>query len=160
MKLLKILKFLIVGIVWSYFFIICSNFAVYKIWNFNFLSAHSWQIIINFWNAGGIIKTAKDYVFLISLFSLPFIWIYGWRKALKINYLQLLLYPLEAYNRHIINKYGQDSSRVVLRNLKSSQKIMEEIKSQLDSIKPAKNKEVSNIRSQVNKQREEINKTE
>ena len=40
------------------------------------------------------------------------------------------------------------------------QQIMEEIKSQLDSIKPAKNKEVSNIRSQVNKQREEINKTE
>ncbi|MBE6452166.1 MAG: hypothetical protein E7012_01585 [Alphaproteobacteria bacterium] len=123
------------------------------------MSEHSWQIIRSFWNAGGTIKALSDYVFIIVLLSTPFIWILGLKKLLKIKYISLLLYPLNLYNRYIINKYGSDSSRIVLRNIKSGQKIIEEIKDQLDSIKPEKNKESSNIRAEINKTINNINKS-
>lgn len=158
-KLLSIFRAFAIGIIWTYVFLVAANFVMYKLWSFNFMSARSWQTISRFWEAGGVIKTTRDYIFLLMLVSLPFLWLWGWRKLLRIDYLDILLYPLNAYNRHIINKYGHDSSRIVLRNLKSSQKMIEEIKSRLDSIKPAKAKEGGNIRAEVHKKLEEINKT-
>ena len=122
------------------------------------MSAHSWQTIIRFWNSGGVIKSSADYIFLGTLCSLPLIWIWGWRYFLKLNYLEVLLYPINSYNRYVIKKYGQSSNRIVLRNLKSSQKIIEEIKNQLESIKPEKNKEVINIRNNVNQKLQNLNK--
>ena len=83
----------------------------------------------------------------------------GWKKLLQIKYIPLLLSPIILYNRHIINKYGEDSPRIVLRNIKSSQKIIEEIKDQLDSIKPAKTKKSQNIRAEVKKTLSNINKS-
>ena len=157
-KLLAIFRTLIIGIVWTYVFLVAANFIMYKLWSFNFMSARSWQTVSRFWEAGGVIKTARDYIFLLMLVSLPFLWLWSWKKLLGIDYLSVLLYPLNAYNRHIIKKYGHESSRVVLRNLKSSQKMIEEIKSRLDSIKPAKPKEVGSIRAEVHKKLEEINK--
>lgn len=157
-KILRIIRTALIGLIWTYVFLTVANYTMFELWNFNFMSARSWQTISRFWQAGGVIKSAKDYVFLLMLFALPFIWIWSWRRLLQIDYLNILLYPLIAYNRHIINKYGHDSSRVVLRNLKSSQKMIEEIKEQLESIKPDKAKEVGNIRAQINKKLEEVNK--
>lgn len=157
-KLFKIIRFTFIGIVWSCLFLIFTNNLIFHVWNFNFMSAHSWQTIIRFWNSGGVIKSSADYLFLTVLFSLPFIWIFGWRYLLKRNYLELLLYPINSYNRYVIKKYGQSSKRIVLRNIKSSQKMIEEIKTQLESIKPEKNKEVTSIRGSVNQKIQELNK--
>ena len=157
-KILNIFRFTFIGCVWTYLFFIISNYAMYSLWNFNFMSARSWQTIYAFWNQGGVINTFSDYIFFLILFSLPIIWIISWKKLLKINYTSILLYPITAYNRHIIKKYGQDSSRIVLKNIKSSQKIIEEIKEQISSIKPEKNKETENIRSEINKKLTQINK--
>ena len=156
-KIYKIFRTILIGAVWTYLFLVVSNYIMFQLWNFNFMSARSWQTISRFWESGGIIKTKTDYIFLLMLISLPFLWILGWIKALKIDYLSILLYPLNSYNRYIINKYGHDSSRIVLKNIKSSQKIIEEIKNQLESIKPAKTKEVSSIRAEVQKKLEKIN---
>ncbi len=157
-KLLKIFRTALVGLLWTYLFLIMSNYLMYQLWSFNFMSAHSWQTMSGYWNSGGVINTAPDYIFLLMLFSLPIMWLVGWILLLKIEYLSILLYPLNVYNRHIVNKYGHNSSRVILRNIKSSQKIIEEIKEQLESIKPAKSKEVNNIRQEVQKKLEELNK--
>ncbi len=156
-KIYKIFRTSLIGILWTYLFLIAANYTMYQLWSFNFMSARSWQTISRFWESGGVINTTADYVFLLMLFALPFLWIWGWIKALKIDYLSIFLYPINAYNRYIINKYGHDSSRIVLKNLKSSQKMIEEIKSQLESIKPAKTKEVGNIRAEVQKQLEKLN---
>ena len=157
-KLLKIFRTALIGLLWTYFFLIISNYLMYQLWSFNFMSAHSWQTISRYWNSVGVINSAPDYIFLLMLFSLPLVWLIGWILLLRVDYLNILLYPINAYNRRIINKYGHDSSRVVLRNLKSSQKMIEEIKEQLESIKPAKNKEVNNIRLEVQKKLGELNK--
>lgn len=78
----------------------------------------------------------------------------GWRLLTRVNYLNILLFPVNAYNRYIINKYGHDSSRIILKNLKSSQKSIEEIKARLESIKPEAPKEVNTIREEIRKKLE------
>ena len=156
-KVYKVFRVSLIGVIWTYLFLVVSNYIMFQLWNFNFMSARSWQTISRFWESGGIIKTKTDYIFLLMLISLPFLWILGWLRALRIDYLSILLYPVNAYNRYVINKYGHDSSRIVLKNIKSSKKIIEEIKSQLESIKPAKTKEVGNIRAEVQKKLEKIN---
>lgn len=149
-SIFRFVRFVIIGILWSYIFIACANFIIYTLWNFNLLSARSWQTISAFWQSGGVIKTGKDYIFLSTIVALPFIWIWGWRFFCKVSYINILLYPIICYNRRIIRKYGHDSSRIVLKNMKSSQKIIEDIKNELESIKPEKAKEVQNIRQQIN----------
>ena len=156
-KIYKIFRTFLIGAVWTYFFLTVANYIMFSLWNFNFMSARSWQVLNKFFETDWALKTKADYFFLLMLFILPFLWVWGWIKVLKINYLNILLYPINAYNRYIINKYGHDSSRIVLKNIKSSQKIIEQIKTQLESIKPAKTKEVGNIRAEVQKKLEQIN---
>lgn len=158
-KIYKIFRTILIGAVWTYLFLVVSNYIMFQLWNFNFMSARSWQTISRFWESGGIIKTKTDYIFLLMLISLPFLWILGWLRALRTDYLSILLYPVNAYNRYVINKYGHDSSRIVLKNIKTNQKIIEEIKGQIESIKPAKSKEVGNIRAEVQRQLEKMNQS-
>ncbi len=149
-KLFSLIRFALIGLVWSWLFIVCANFLMFALWNFNLLSARSWLTIDVFWESGGIIKGGKDYLFLSMLALLPVLWILGWRYFNRVSYKDILLYPLNAYNRYIIKKYGHDSSRIVLKNIKSSQKIIEDIKNELAAIKPEKSVEVQNIRQQIN----------
>lgn len=157
-KILHIFRFSLIGCVWTYTFLMLANYLTFSLWNFNFMSSHSWKVIDTFWNSGGVIKSGSDYLFLSFLISLPLIWIFGWKYFLKVNYINIILYPINAYNTHIIKKYGKESSRIVLKNVKSTQKIIEEIKDQLESIKPEKTKEAANIRSQIIKKLEQNNK--
>ncbi len=157
-KLFRFFRGLLIGALWTYVYVIVADFVMQLLWNFNFLSARSWQTISRFWESGGVINTGKDFIFLLMLLMVPVLWVWGWRLLLRADYVAVLLWPLAAYNRHIIKKYGQDSKRIILRNIKSSQKIIEEIKDQLDSIKPAKSKEVGNIRNGVFEKLGEINK--
>ena len=52
-KILKFMKFIIVGIVWSYVFIYASVLLTIKLWNFNYLSVSDWGIIDTYWEQGG-----------------------------------------------------------------------------------------------------------
>lgn len=157
-KTLKFFRNLLIGAVWTYVLLACAAVLLFSVWNFNLFSLRDWKTISDFWNAGGIIKTSRDYLFLLSLLLLPLLWIWGWRKLIRVNYLNLLLFPLNAYNRHIINKYGHDSPRIVLRNLKSSQKAIEEIKEKIEAIKPEAPKQVGSIREEILKKLESTQK--
>ena len=158
-KVYKIFRFTLIGFVWTYLFLVLTNHIMFRLWNFNFMSFRSWNLFFGFFHTDWALKTRDDYIFLLMLFALPFLWILGWLKVLKIDYLSIFLYPINAYNHYIINKYGHDSSRIVLKNLKSRQKMIEEIKSKIESIRPAKTKEVSNIRAEVQKQLEKLNQS-
>lgn len=61
------MKFIIVGIVWSYVFIYASVLLTIKLWNFNYLSVSDWGIIDTYWEQGGAIRQPKDYVFFLYL---------------------------------------------------------------------------------------------
>lgn len=92
-KTLRLIRNLIIGTIWTYLFMVLANLALFYLWNFNLFSAHSWKTIGYFWEAGGVIKKAKDYLFLFMLLCVPWFWIWGWRLLTRVNYLNILLIP-------------------------------------------------------------------
>ena len=125
------MKFIIVGIVWSYVFIYASVLLTIKLWNFNYLSVSDWGIIDTYWEQGGAICQPKDYVFFFTL-------LLGWRYLYKKSFTAFLMAPIVWYNKKMIARYGSESSRIILKNLGSTtQKIdpKEIIESKLKRVK-------------------------
>lgn len=150
-KLLKFIRGLLVFIGWTGLFTVFSNLLISLIWNFDFMSAHSWQLLSQFWNSGGVIKTTSDVLLLASLFMLPLLCLVGFILALKINYTRIFLWPFRLLDRIFSSKSDNEPERIVLKNQKSSRQMIEDIKSELESLKPEKAKEAGNIRSEITK---------
>ena len=65
-----------------------------------------------------------------------------------MQYKEFFLKPIDL----IINLFSSsdtDSERLVLKNIKDSEQIIEEIKTEIDSIKPEESKNASDIRSDI-----------
>ena len=60
-----------------------------------------------------------------------------------------MLWPINAYNRYIINRYGNESKRILLKNIGTSMKIEEEMKQKTEAIKPIEWKEADKVRQAV-----------
>ena len=116
-KLLAFWKWAIVGIAWSYVYIVLTVSLFRIIWGFNYLSRHSWQVISKFWDAGGRIRTLSDYLFLIALCLLIPLWIWGWKKLYRTNYAQLALTPILWYQKRQADSYMKKMSRVKIHNI-------------------------------------------
>ncbi len=121
-KLLKFCKWLMVGIIWTYVFLYASLFFTSTIWNFNYLSLIDWEIISAYWNQGGSIKEATDYGLFLTLILLIPLWILGWRYFYHRDFISILLAPINWYNQKQIKKYGQNASRIVIKNMGSTGK--------------------------------------
>lgn len=98
-KILKFMKFIIVGIVWSYVFIYASVLLTIKLWNFNYLSVSDWGIIDTYWEQGGAIRQPKDYGFFFTLLALIPVWLLGWRYLYKKSFTAFLMAPIVWYNK-------------------------------------------------------------
>ena len=147
-KILKFIRGILIFVIWTPLFIYLSNILIYQIWNFNFLSSASWNILSSFWNHGGVIKTTSDILLLLSLFLLPFLWFTGFVISLKINYFKALV---GLFSRFCTSKNPQQPERIIIKNLKNSKQIVEDIKNEIESIKPQKSEEAGNIRSEITK---------
>ncbi len=147
-KILKFIRGLSIFVIWTPLFVSLSNILIYQIWKFNFLSSASWNILSSFWNHGGVIKTASDLLLLLSLFLLPFLWFTGFIISLKINYFKALA---GLFSRFCISQKPQQPERIIIKNLKNSKQLVEDIKNEIESIKPQKSEEASNIRSEITK---------
>ena len=145
----KLFKASVVGIIWSYIYIFATELLLYYLWNFDYLSPQDWRTINTFWEHGEVIKTWKDYLFILSLLVVIPLWFWGWKYLYRQNYLEILLWPLNAYNRHIINRYGSESKRILLKNIGNSVKVEEEMKQKTAAIKPIEWKEADKVRQAV-----------
>lgn len=141
----KSLRTLLIGLIWSYVYLLITNSLLIYFWNFSTLSANSWRLLRLYWESGGAIKVGKDYLLLTILLLLIPVWILGWRRLLKKNYLEIFLAPIRIYNDYIIRKYGASSNRILLKNMGRSRKITEQIE------------EMSKPKSQIRTD-EEVNK--
>lgn len=158
-KVLKFMRGLLVFVGWTFVSVSFFNMLISLIWNFDFMSAHSWHLLSKFWNSGGVIKTTSDVLLITLLFLLPVLWFIGFILVLKINYLRIFLLPITLSEKIFHRKKDDEPKRIVLKNIKSSQQMVEEIKSKIESLKPEKAKEAGNIRTQITqKLSEEIKK--
>ncbi len=156
-KIFKTIRLALIGLAWTYVFILFSNSELIVAWNFNMLSKRSWKTISSFWQAGGTIKTAKDYLFLLNLLLIPVLWGWGWHFLNRQNYTSILIWPYTVYNNHVIKRLKKSSS-VSLKNIGASGNDVEIIKNEINSIKPEKVKEVSDIRKNIQEKINSLNK--
>lgn len=148
--ILKITRNLLIGTLWTYVYLLISNVILIYFWNFSTLSAQSWKMIRLFWEGGGTIWAGKDYALLSLLLLLLPVWILGWRKLTKVNYLNILLTPIYIYNDRVIKKYGASSSRILLKNMGISKKVTEIIEQKMQSGNKIKtDEEVNKIRNAI-----------
>ncbi len=122
-KLFSIIRFFVISVSWTLFWIGLTQQAVFRIWNFNFLSDRQWRYLSTFWKANGVIKGASDYFLFIALFLIVFLWIWWGRKLLKVQYFKLFLKPFESFSKHQINKYLDEGKHVVVKNLVVGEKL-------------------------------------
>ncbi len=148
-KIFKFLKALVVGAIWTVIFAYLAETTMIYFWSFDILNMRDWQIINTFWESGGSIKTGKDYLFVAMLLLLIPLWICGWRFFYHLDFIKLLLFPFTWYNNRMIKKYGDNTPRIILKNMGASKNKpnMEEIieKRLKESVKPHE-KETGKIR--------------
>ena len=89
------------------------------VWNFDAFNLKYWKIISRFWNDGGIIDTASEYFFIITLLIIIPLWIWGWKKANKLSYVKIFFFPIFWYNDYQNRKYSEMPDRIVLKNIGS-----------------------------------------
>lgn len=146
----KFVKFYFVGVVWSVILFSVFDFILQIIWNFSLFSLSDWKLLNTFWNTGGAIRSFADYVFVLILLAILPIWVWGWRRALKIKIIPLLLKPYDWYTAKKIAEYEQNTSRIVLKNMGTSVKKEsdeDEIKNELKQIE--KNLDNSKLTTQI-----------
>ena len=119
-KFLALCKCLIVGTIWTYTYLYITLTIFKSAWNFNYLSPQSWSIISTFWNEGGRINTSGDYLFLFSLIILIPLWIWGWIKLYRTNFINVLFLPIAWYQNKKANTYLKEMSRIKLHNIGAS----------------------------------------
>ena len=153
-KLLHFIKFICIGIIWSYMYLYITSFIFKKAWDFNYLSKSNWSIISDFWQGGGKIITGMDYLFILCLLLLVPLWIWGWRKLNKLNFILLLFKPVEWAQNRSANNYLKEMSRIKLHNIGAS--VGEEIKQNFENELKMQQKQIENtprasqsIRSQL-----------
>ena len=112
-KILNFIRTILIGTIWSYVYFIIVNSLLIIFWNFSIISSSSWTLLNSYWENGGTIKAGKDYLLLTILLLYIPLWIWGWRRLIKVNFLNLLLAPVRWYNDYVIRKYGASSGRIL-----------------------------------------------
>lgn len=122
-KLGKLIKFLIVSVLWSVVWLTLTQKVIVKIWNFNFLETSQWRFVSEFWRRNGTFYGKSDYLLFLSLLIILILWGIGLYKLYKVNYVRLFLKPLEYFSNRQIEKYAEENKRVVIKNLVVGEKI-------------------------------------
>lgn len=122
-KIVKIFKFLIIGAIWSVFFLWFARVLMKWIWKFDILYHKQWQVLSRYWNDNGVIVGWSDYMFFVALLLLFILWLWGWKKLYRTNYLRLLIAPLQYINNYQLRKYEQKETHIVLKNLSVGEKL-------------------------------------
>ena len=123
-----------------------------SIWNFDILNMRDWQVINTFWESGGNIKTGRDYLFVGMLLALIPLWFWGWRFFYRLSFVKILLFPITWYNNRMIRKYGENTPRIILKNMgaaKSKPNMEEIIEQRLKESAKPREKETGKIRRSI-----------
>ncbi len=155
-KIFRLARNSFIAILWGLVFLSLADSVLIRFWNFSLLSSQSWDTVNYFWQAGGVIKEAKDYLFVFVLFSVPILYFLGWKCLIKQNYLNFLLFPYNLYYKRSAKKHNTNSISIKAKNLPENN--LEAIKEQINSIKPEKAQAVNKIRKQVQKKVNSSNK--
>lgn len=122
-KLGKYLRLLVIAIGWTALYSLLVSWIMRYFWHFEVFNPQYWKIISNFWNNGGVIDTASEFMFIIAILLIIPLWIWGWKKANKLSYVKIIFFPVFWYNNYLQKKYADSPApRIVLKNMGGGKK--------------------------------------
>lgn len=146
-KLKKFVRFLAISFVLSIFFLYISRILLKLIWNFDILSAKSYQIILEYWEKGGVFNTFKDISLGIAFILLPIIWLVCSYKLYKYGVGRFLSKPIIKIYRKITRPKNMEIEHISIKNLGNKDKTLDEIISEKMKEKRINNQSESVCRS-------------
>ena len=154
----KVLKAVVVGVIWSVLYLFVSR-CLFVLWaGFDYFSIEDWKLIEHRWKAGAVIKNVHDYLVLFYLLMLVPVWLLGWKYWYRLNYLKVLLWPFEKFSQLLLSRYSLPNKRIILKNIGTTVKVEEEIKLKTAAIKPEDRNEADKIRQAVSEKLRESQK--
>lgn len=114
-------KFLLVSTGWSYLYFTVVRYLFQYFWNFDIFITEYWVTIAEFWNHGGVINKLKDVAFISAIAAIIPLWLYTLVKLIRFEYVKIIIYPIEMYDKYMMKKFGR-SSRISFKNLTTSSK--------------------------------------
>ena len=155
-KLIRFIRFWLIFIAWTAFFMAASSYFFKLVWKFDLFNKKYWRIISSFWDNGGVINTGQEVLFIICLLLLIPLWFFGLKKALKIPLVKIFFFPFFLYNAYQEKKYSKAPKSIVIKNMgmsftkKSPRQAMEEmIASRMPKETDKKDLNSSKIRSNL-----------
>lgn len=131
-KIKKALRFLLITCSWTGLYFWLVRLLMNYFWHFELFEPKYWKIISRFWQSGGVINSASEYLFLLTLLAIAPLWYFGLKKAYSLSYVKVIFFPVFWYHDYINRKYAEAPvHRVVLKNLggkskkQSSQQMLE-----------------------------------
>ena len=87
MDINKIQRTTFIFTLWTFLYFLCFRWFMLTNWNFNIFAASDWQFLYHeWWHKGWIIEGSYFWIFVISLFLLIPLWIWGTCFFLSCNY--------------------------------------------------------------------------
>lgn len=125
-----ILRILIVGLLWSVFFIEGIRVIMLTNWHFDILRTSHWVHAWNLWISGWVIDETKEWAFILIVFSMIPVWITVWVALSSVKWEQLLkktcVLPLIIFSRLFedqIKSYKNSASLKVVKKKKSYKEV-------------------------------------
>lgn len=158
-KISRYLRILSILVVWTALYLWVVSLIMAYFWHFNIFEKRYWLVISDFWSNGGVIDQFSEYMFLLMLILVIPVWIWGFKKALKLSFVKIIFFPIFWYNDYINKKYASLPGHIVLKNMgggkikkQTPQQMMEEmISSRMPQATDKKDLNSSKIRSNFEK---------
>lgn len=101
--LLILMRIIFVGIFWSIFFLEGIRVIMLKNWRFDILRKEHWEYAWDLWLSGWIISDAKEWAFVLIIFTFIPLWLTGW-AALSVVvwekvFLAIIRFPIKLIKR-------------------------------------------------------------
>ncbi|MBO4285318.1 MAG: hypothetical protein J5895_03705 [Alphaproteobacteria bacterium] len=119
----KLIKFVLICVLWSAFWLALTRQIVLAVWNFDYASKAQWHFVGEFWRRNGTIQSFSDYMLFLTLFLIALLWYKGLKHLYQTDYAKFFLKPFEYFSKKQIEKYENESKHVVIKNLVVGEKM-------------------------------------
>lgn len=151
-KIKNLIRFLIISFIVLIFFLFIGRILLRLIWNFDILSTKSYQILLEYWEKGGVFSTFKDISLGVVFILLPIIWLICSYKLYKYGLGRFLTIPIIKVYRKLTRPKNMEIEHVAIKNLGNKDKSLDEIISEKIKEKGVNNQEENtsrNLREQI-----------
>jgi len=159
-KIKKLLRLCFISLLILVILLPVCSFLFRLIWNFELLDPKSYSMMADYWEKGGVFKTAKDYTLCFSIILLPIIWLFLSYKLYKYGLIRFLLLPVNKIYHYLSTPKNLEVEHVAIKHLGEKNQTLDEviserIKKENEKTAGGQSQTIKNLRQQISSKIEE-----